>query len=208
MKRLALPLLAALALAGCSNSADGVNFVPVVPALPTQETPQETPAVQQQEETWPQVTAVDFNVDLDGFEVAPYDPADYGKETYQMDWVFVSKTDWDDITQNNTKCFTGNKPFRLKPIEFHKSNPNGLTFLCEGTLSNGNQNLPSEGAYRCKVYRKKNMTSNDMEKFQGCHCVWKPTGERFKTEWMRVYSKTFIEVGNGERFRELYKYTW
>ena len=113
MKKIFLLALVAMVLAlfSCSNSSDSSGAT-------TSETPAPAPAAPQ-EETWPQITPVDFNVDLEGFEECPKD------ETYGINWVFIAKSRIDKL--NTDKYFKG-EDFRLKPVEFHKSNPNGVQF--------------------------------------------------------------------------------
>lgn len=193
MKKIILFVLAGtLILAGCSNSSD--SAAPLLPVVPQQPTPQ---APESQAETWPQITPVNFNVDLEGFEECPKDPV------YGINWVFILKSNIDE--GNTDKWFKGEN-IRLKPVEFHKSNPNGVQF--------GRNSLygfkAEEGAYKCVAYRKPGDASDSLA-VTGCEFHYVPDGDNamiYNTHSLRVtrVASQKTKVGNGEKFREVYKY--
>jgi hypothetical protein len=153
-KTFALPLLAALLLTACSNPADGSNPAALPQAPQEQQSAPQTPQAPaaQQEEKWPQITPVNFNVDLEGYEEAPKDPV------YGINWVYVAKADVDWVaSQGKTSwLFPCRKDIGLKPIELHKSNPDGVRFYTDmATSSDG-----FSDAYKCVLYYKKNAKSN------------------------------------------------
>lgn len=179
-----LPLLAALALAlaSCANPSDSGSGV---------------------QESWPQVTPVNISADFEGFEELPKDVR-YQSQTYGMNWVFVAKFDWDE----NESYFLSAPNYRLKPVEFHKSNKSGLEFLRQARLSTNGECLPDEGAYRCVIYRKKGLAAGG-KNYQGCDCLWRPTGEKFRSETLLANAEPgSTETLNGELFRKYYKYAW
>ena len=124
-KTFALPLLAALLLAACSNPADSSN-------------PLSAPAPQVSEsETWPKITPVNWEMDLEGYEEAPKDPV------YGINWVYVAKTDVEKYPK-----YLSRQGLKLKPVEIHASNPNGVQFhATDGSYS--------EAAYKCVIHYKK-----------------------------------------------------
>lgn len=191
MKRFFLPLSAALVLASCANSSD--SLLPLLPAAPQQPAPQ---APEAQAETWPQITPVNFNVDLEGFEECPKDPV------YGINWVFILKSNIDE--GNTDKWFKGEN-IRLKPVEFHKSNPNGVRF---GGFAGG-QFRYQEGAYKCVAYRKPGDASDSLA-VAGCEFHYIPDGDNgyYKTHNLSVtrVASQKTKVSNGEKFREVYKY--
>ena len=183
-----LPLLVALALASCANPSDSGSAAAEAaqPAAP-------------QAEGWPQISKVDFNVDLEGFEECPKD------ETYGINWVFILKSDVEEMAEAN-HWFNG-EDFRLKPVEFHKSNPNGVVF---GTTSTDDGKFAAgEGAYKCVLYRKPGDAGKSFSK-GGCEFHYVPDGKYkyYKTEAIKVtrVASQKTKVTNGERFREVYKY--
>ncbi len=189
-KTFALPLVAALLLAACSNPADSSN-----PA----DLPQATAPQRQEEEKWPQITPVNFNVDLEGFEECPKD------ETYGINWVFVSKSILEEYyARGDHKWFT-DENIRIKPVEFHKSNPNGVYF---GRTAGGKFHY-EDGAYKCVAYRKPGNAAGNLM-VSGCGFHYVPEGDDgyFNTHTLkvtRVASQKTL-VFNGEKFREVYKY--
>lgn len=182
-----LPLLAALALASCANPSDSGSAAPEAaqPAAP-------------QAETWPQITPVNFNVDLEGFEECPKDPV------YGINWVFVEKSVLDNNGSTAKKYLEGEN-IRLKPVELHKSNPNGVQF---GHYQLGTFRC-DEGAYKCVAYRKPGDASDSLA-VSGCDFHYVPDGDMgyYSTEYLKVTrvasQKTIVK--NGQRFREVYKY--
>lgn len=186
-KTFALPLVAALLLAACSNPADGSNPA----ALP------QAPAAQQ-EEKWPQITPVNFNVDLEGFEECPKD------EVYGINWVFIVKS---HIDNGNCDDMLNGENYRIKPIEFHKSNPNGVQF---GKFLATKGWVPEEGAYKCVVYRKKGNAGVGSFYREGCYFHYIPDGDEgfYMTENLSASRlvKEKTKINNGEKFREVYKY--
>ena len=198
MKRFVLPLSAALVvavLASCANASDSAT-APLLPAVPQQPAPQ---APESQAETWPQITPVNFNVDLEGFEECPKD------ETYGINWVFVNKSVIDENGVFAKKWLEGEN-IRLKPVELHKSNPNGVQFGCNSLYGF----KAEEGAYKCVAYRKPGDASDNLY-VEGCTFYYVPDGENatiYNTHSMKVtrVASQKTKVSNGERFREVYKY--
>ena len=182
------PLLAALVLAACSNPADSFNPAALLPQ-----------ALSPQAEKWPQITPVDFNVDLEGFEECPKD------ETYGINWVFISKNSLEEhYARGDDKWFT-DENFRIKPVEFHKSNPNGVRF---GFFALGEFHY-EDGVYKCVAYRKPGDTSGFLT-VSGCEFHYVPEGDNgyYRTHSLYVDRsvKNTTKVSNGEKFREVYKY--
>lgn len=150
-KTFALPLLAALLLAACSNPADGSNPVSA-PAGDSNPIAAPTAPQVSESETWPKITPVNWEMDLEGYEEAPKDPV------YGINWVYVAKADVDWVaSQGKTSwLFPCRKDIGLKPIELHKSNPDGVRFYTDmATSSDG-----FSDAYKCVLYYKKNAKSN------------------------------------------------
>lgn len=197
MKRFILPLSAALVvavLASCANASDS-GMAPLLPAVPQQPA---APAPESQAETWPQITPVNFNVDLEGFEECPKDPV------YGINWVFVSKRVLDENGATAKKWLEGEN-IRLKPVELHKSNPNGVRF---GFTALGSFHY-EDGAYKCVAYRKPGDASDSLA-VAGCEFHYIPDGDNgyYKTHSLNVtrVASQKTKVSNGERFREVYKY--
>ena len=189
------PLLAALVLAACSNPADGFNPAALLPQAPQTPDPQQ----QEEEEKWPQITPVDFDVDLEGFEECPKD------ETYGINWVFISKHLVDDERISGSRKWFTDENFRIKPVEFHKSNPNGVHF---GFTALGEFHY-EDGAYKCVVYRKPGNGSEWLT-VPGCGFHYVPEGDDgyFSTHHLSVsrVASQKTSISNGEKFREVYKY--
>ena len=212
MKKIVLAALAALSvgLAGCSNPAGGLPVSvqqagemkeevqkPAEETRPREQEQQQEQQQQQQEEAWPRITPADFNVDLEGFEECPKD------EVYGINWVFVEKRVVDDKYWRE-KLFKG-EDFRLKPVEFHKSNPEGVEF---GHFGLGKWR-PDEGAYKCVAYRKPGDAGKSLYE-AGCEFHYVPDGDDgyCQTENLSVtrVASQKTKVSGGERFREVYKY--
>ncbi|MBQ4013778.1 MAG: hypothetical protein II610_00790 [Treponema sp.] len=194
MKKIALAVLAALVagLAGCSNASDDSLMLAALAGGNGGGSGSVREA-----ETWPQITPVDFDVDLEGFEECPKD------EVYGINWVFVRKLVVDEKWWRE-KHFKG-EDFRLKPVEFHKSNPAGVEF---GSFPGGTWR-PDEGAYKCVAYRKPGDAGKSFER-TGCDFHYIPDGDDgyYSTESLEVtrVASRKTKVSGGERFREVYKY--
>lgn len=138
-KTFALPLVAALLLAACSNPADNSAFyAPVVPVgNGGQETAAQAPAKKG--------TPVSWDMDLDGFEEIPKD------STYGINWVYYPK----ERVDSNPNMLIWKKQgsdtifIKLKPVEFHA---NTTDFKFYYVL--GGQYQECTGAYKCVIYFK------------------------------------------------------
>lgn len=93
-KTFALPLVAALLLAACSNPADGSSAY-VRKGVP-----------------------ISWDMDLDGYEEAPKD------STYGINWVYYPKELVDAVPDALTWKKSGVTLVKLKPVEFHASDAN------------------------------------------------------------------------------------
>ena len=121
------PLLAALVLAACSNPADGFNPAaltqapqapaPQTPQAPTQQTAEAPAESGQETEVRPEAqapakkgVAVDWDMDLEGYEEIPKD------DVYGINWVYLPK---ERVDANVSILITKSGNIKFKPVEFH-----------------------------------------------------------------------------------------
>lgn len=191
MKKILLAALAALVvgLAGCSNASDDSLMLMALAG---------GNGSVREAETWPQIVPVNFDVDLEGFEECPKDPV------YGINWVFVRKSVIDENGFFAKKWLEGEN-IRLKPVELHKSNPNGVEF---GSFPGGIWR-PDEGAYKCVAYRKPGDAPDSLV-VTGCDFHYIPDGDNgyYETHSLNVtrVASRKTKVSNAEKFREVYKY--
>lgn len=136
-KTFALPLVAALLLAACSNPADNsALYAPVVPTVSVgsgeQETAAQTPAKKGE--------AISWGMDLDGYEEIPKD------STYGINWVYMPK---EMVDANANALIRESGKIKLKPVEFHANTADfKFAYIRLG------QCQECTGAYKCAIYFK------------------------------------------------------
>ncbi len=207
-KTFALPLAAALVLAACSNPADGFNpallagtSAPAAAEAPAQQTAG-TPAESGQEtEVQPEAqapakkgVAVDWDMNLDGYEEIPKD------DVYGINWVYLPK---ERVDANVSILIKESGNIKLKPVEFH-ANTADFKFC----YYLGGQCRECTGAYKCVVYFK----NNEDVVYDGMSCSYNHVSENFEADAIslkfirssQVMVSKSTTVSGAEEFKQHY----